>query len=266
VNGSIDIIRLYQKIASRWWLPFILMVVGAAGALIYSSARAPIYQASAIIHVSIDYSRTASMDGFVETMAYDRVRALLLADRTLQAALQQPELTQSQSPGVYPDIVAVRRLIRLARRADGWEMDVFGPDPRMAADFANAWARVSIEEIEQASLHAIRAARYQKAIFNFGCELQPSKTDPSQAQWVCGAAGSQPPEPLDQALLDETTQSYGILPVFTYALDSKAAVPSKPVLWGRGALLLAGAFLGLLIGVGVAVIWPADAVQGEAER
>jgi hypothetical protein len=255
VNSSIDIIRLYSKVVAKWWLLIILMVLGAAGALLYSKAHAPIYRASAMIHVTIDYSRTAPMDGFVETMAYDRVRALLLSDRTLQAALQQPEMAGDKSAGVYLDIAAVRQWIRLARRADGWEMEVFGPEPRAAADLANAWARVSIDEIGQASLHAIQASEYQKAIFNFGCELKPSANEAEKVQWVCGAAGTQPPpQPLDQALLAETLQSYGILPVFTYAFDRQASVPGAVVLWRRGSLLLAGAFLGLILGLGIAAI------------
>jgi hypothetical protein len=43
--------------------------------------------------------------------------------------------------------------------------------------------------------------------------------------------------------------SHGILPIFSYSWPGRAAVPSRPIVWERATLALAGSLLGWMAGL-----------------
>jgi hypothetical protein len=215
-------------------------VAGAALGAGVSRLRPPLFEASAMVDISVDAARTAPLGEITSQQAFDRVRALLLADETLLEAAGR------SGTGIpVRDAAAVRARIRLAQRPDGWELLSYAHDPESAAVFANAWAEVAVERIESALLHALRAAELQQVLYESGCALTAGNDSHPGALWVCTSGeASQLPESLAQ----EVSQSHGILPIFTYAWTRRASGPDRPVAWTGAGFLLAGSLLGLIGG------------------
>src|SRR3970040_1817505 len=95
--SDFDLLGTYHRLLARWLWVCVMAVTAAFLGLLVSFARPMVYQASALVGVDIDRSRAEVPDDITVRQAYDRVRALLLADDTLQqrlsgAALAGPEL------------------------------------------------------------------------------------------------------------------------------------------------------------------------------
>jgi hypothetical protein len=129
---------------------------------------------------------------------------------------------------------------------------VLGTDPVETERMAQAWAEVSMDRLEVASGHALRAAEWQRVLYEASCRLVPQESSPPSARWLCQSA---PPEgdadSIPASILAEAEASRGILPVLTYSLLKGSAGTAEPVVWGRGSLVLGGGIVGLVVGVGL---------------
>lgn len=249
MDQDLTLPRFYRRTLRRWpWISLATVAGGILG-LIGSLGRAPVYQSSAVIEIGVDYNRTAPMRDLTLEQAFDRVRALLLADETLAGAIRQ-----SGAEGRI-DVPEMRSRIRLAHRLDGWELSVDGEDPVESAALANAWAEVAVGRIEEAMTHALRAAEWQWALYQASCKLVPGEAAPQPPLWVCRSDVTEgDPASLPSSLLMEASLSHGILPIFTYSWSQHANVPPRPILWDRGALVLGGAVAGAASGFAWAVL------------
>ncbi|MGH2628099.1 MAG: hypothetical protein ACRDHY_15785, partial [Anaerolineales bacterium] len=241
----------YGRTLRRWpWISLATVAGGLLG-LVASLSRAPVFQSSAVIEIGVDYNRTAPLREVTLEQAFDRVRALLLADETLAAAI-----VASGMEGRL-EVPELRSRIRLAHRPNGWELFVDGEDPHEAAALAEAWANVAIGRMEEATTHGLRAAEFQWALYQASCHLAPDVGDPQEAVWVCQSDVSEgDPATIASALLAEASQSHGILPIFTYSVVQHASVPVRPTVWDRGGLILGGAIAGMVSGFTWAVLDP----------
>jgi Chain length determinant protein len=246
--SDFDLIETYHRLLARWlWVLGIAMAAGVLG-LLLSFSRPMVYQASALIGVDIDRSRANVPDDITVRQAYDRVRALVLADDTLQRAISEAALAGSEQ-AAPSSIAAFRDHIRLSERADGWELIVQGGSAAEAEGLASVWADASLEQISDALLHAIRAAEWQSILYEASCRLQPGEPASTSAIWVCHSA---PPlgsaDAIPSSILSEVEASRGILPAFTYSLLQAPQGSAQAVLWNRGSLVLGGGLLGLVAG------------------
>lgn len=239
--------ELAAQLVRRWLSIFALAVLGAIAGWGVSELRPPIYAATAVLGIGIDYGRTLPLDDRAEQVAMDRVRALLLSDETLEAALAS--LRGIQAP-VSTGAAALRRWIRLEDTRSEWQLTAYNANPNLAAAIANAWATAAMESLEQASWHAWRAAELQQELYGLGCILVLSPTDAPQPVWRCEA--TQPVADAEKVLgelLAETRLSRGVLPSLSYSLLQEAQAPMAPVFGGRGWLVLAGLACGALLGI-----------------
>jgi len=170
------------------------------------------------------------------------------ADETLQATL---DTAQEKIDGefIFTDTADLRSQIQLSRYPGGFELIVYGQDPKQSAAAVNAWADIALEETEKAIGHAIRAAELQSKIYKAGCKLSLDSGDSDRVVWLC-ASGHPNIDSYELAdeLLREVQQTRGILPIFTFSLLQEAQVPTDPIAWSRGSIVLACALIGLLLG------------------
>ena len=246
--SDFNLLETYHRLLARWlWVFGMAMVAGVLGLLV-SLSRPTVYQASALIGIDIDRSRSDVPDDVTVRQAYDRVRALLLADDTLQKALSEADLAGSEL-GIPSSIADFRDRIRLSEKPDGWELIVLGGSGAEAEGLVSAWADAALEQIAAALLHAIRAAEWQNVLFEASCRLQPGEPASTSAIWICHSA---PPvggaDSIPVSILTEVEASRGILPAFTYSLLQSPQGSAEAVLWNRGSLVLGGALLGLVAG------------------
>ncbi|HMK08198.1 MAG TPA: hypothetical protein VK449_04115 [Anaerolineales bacterium] len=237
----------YRRLVDRWYLLVVGGLVGALLGLLVSLMRPPLYEASAVISLAVDRTRAQIPDTITVRQAYDRVRGLLLADDILDQAValagandgaQTPEATAA----------ALRRRLRLSEEPEGWELTVISPSGQEAERLAQAWADSAIEGLTQATAHAIRAAEWQKVLFEASCALATAEPGSSGDTWRCTSAPAQGnPEALPASILAEVEASRGILPVLNYSMLRGSQGTGHPVTWDRGTMVLGGALIGFLL-------------------
>ena len=248
LKRDIDAAAILHRAIISWYVILLAGLVGAIIGWLISFARPPLYQASVFIDYAVDYSRTAHMDDITVHQAYEQVRRMLLADETLQATL---DAAQERVGGglIFTDTADLRSQIQLSRYPGGFELIVYGQDPEQSAAAVNAWADVALEETEKAIGHAIRAAELQSKIYKAGCKLSPDPGNSDRVVWLCASGHPDlDPDELADDLLREVQQTRGILPIFTFSLLQEARVPTDPIAWSRGSIVLACAQVGLLLG------------------
>lgn len=257
--------RVLRRLWRRWYW---VVLGGILGGLIgwgLSFGRAPVYEASAGLSVGFDYARVNEMDDPVTSYVTLRVRDLLLSDETAQSTLDA-----LNTPGSLTDIpdslLDLRDRIRIVEDGSRWEIVARARTPETAAAIANAWADSALQGLEQAMLHAIRAAEVETAIYRAGCKLIEDPASPDTVIWHCEVPDdAQRPTDVPEVLLNEARLSKGLLPAMSFSLLNRAEPPERPVLWGRGWLILAGILFGAW-GVAAAAVVAGDALRVDRAR
>jgi hypothetical protein len=248
MTSDLDPVLVYRRLLAGWlWIVTAAMIGGLVG-LALSYVRPPLYEASAVIGIGVDRVGSDVPDDITVRQAYDRVRGLLLADDTLAATVDlAAERSGTDSPAESTRALIER--IRLSERPDGWILAVVGPDALETERTAQAWADVSLAQLQTASFHAIRAAEWQNVLFEASCELVAPETATETARWLCRSA---PPlgdsGTIPASILAEVEASRGILPALTYSVLRGSSGTAQAVVWGRGTLVMGGAIVGLVIG------------------
>jgi uncharacterized protein involved in exopolysaccharide biosynthesis len=239
--------RLLRSLLRGWYWILLGGVLGGVLGWCLSLLRVPQYEARAEISIGFDYARVAPLDDPVLTYVELRVRDLLLSDETAQSAFDALGAATEMADGPV-DAQDLRRRIQLVQDGSRWMIIGRARTPEGSAAIANAWADTSLEAVEQAMIHAIRAAEFQTAIYRAGCRLAEDPNSPGQAIWRCEIPDdSDRPKNLPEELLQEARLSKGLLPAMSFSLLQRAEPPQAPVLWGRGGLILAVVLLGVWI-------------------
>jgi hypothetical protein len=120
---------------------------------------------------------------------------------------------------------------------------------------ANAWVDAAMQELTQAYDHAWKATILQGSAFDAACIQATPGPAIIDAYWQCLAGGVAVPPEKQAALRSEIEASHGILPIISFDRVARASPQSRPVVWERGVLVLAGALIGLLVGAAGAIAW-----------
>jgi uncharacterized protein involved in exopolysaccharide biosynthesis len=240
---------LYHSASRYWWALFACMLIGGLTGIVIAATRQPLYEASASILVTVDRGRSVVVDDFTVVQATDRVRALILSDDTLKKALDLLSESASEME-VFDSIGSFRSALRITNSPASFELLVYANEPALAAEGANAWAKASLAELDEAYLHSLRAAELQNVLYEAHCTLTLlDDGSRKQAVWDCTSGkGEIEAADLPVEILEEVKASRGILPIFSFALGEEAVVPKSPLLWGRSVFILSGLVLGMLIG------------------
>jgi hypothetical protein len=207
-----------------------------------------VYEASALLGIGIDWTRARIPDDVTVRQAYDRVRALLLADDTLESALRQTAAEGGEG-STDESVAEFREHIRLISIPEGMQFFVSGLDPLQAERQVQGWAQASLEQVALAAVHAIRAAEWQHSLYEASCRLEPGDSSTQETLWVCHSGSPAAAEAIPSSIRDEAEASRGILPVFTYSLLRKSEGTARALPWSRGNFVLGGALVGWMVGV-----------------
>lgn len=243
----------WNGVAARWPLLVAGFALGSLLSLLFSVVFPARYQATAALAVNIDYGLTAPLDLIVEDRALHRANQLLMSDATLSAVLNELE-SSGGGEAEIDNVQALRREIRLDQRLARWELLAFSEDPHVAALIANTWASVALNRLDDAREHARIAAQLQGLPYFVEClALLPEPASPG-VLWQCVASGPEIEPGIADEMRREIDASHGILPNLSFEIIEVAQAPANPILWGRGALILAGALLGLIAAAAISFV------------
>jgi hypothetical protein len=253
-NRGFSAEEIFHAATNFWWMILVCLVIGGLLGLLYSSLTEPLYEASATILLSVDRNRALVPDDITVYQANDRVRELILSDKTLQGVLER--LGDQAESEFYNSPATLREHLRIAQHEASFELYFYANKPKLAADGANDWAQSSLSALEDAFLHAVRAAEFQDAIYESHCTLSLQDDGAQErAVWVCSTGWTDKhTDSLPESLMNEVMASRGILPFYSFALGREANEPNQPVLWSRSRFVIAGLGLGGLIGVLASVL------------
>jgi uncharacterized protein involved in exopolysaccharide biosynthesis len=257
---ELNVHQIGHRLLHGWRL---ILGLGLLGTLIgfgFSLLRAPIYEAKAVLGVNIIYGVSEELALVVEDRALSRVATLVLADATLEKTLGEIADNIRETRG-WEESADLRASLRLERRLAEWDLVVVDPDPQIAAQVAQSWAEVTLDNFEEAVKHAWNASRLLAGgKFVVDCEEMWEDGEPIDV-WQCVAVPNNVVEEhLSEELQAEIEMSQGVLPNISYELLQSASPPTEPILWHRAGILLSGAIVGMIAG-SMLSLGPRDLLQ-----
>lgn len=239
--------KTIDNILHKWWLVFLLMVVGGGIGFLIATLQPARFEATARISTSIDYTLAPRLEDYQEDRAIQEAGNVIFSDAVLEAV--QAKLADKGISLGYEDILDT---FSIERVDDLWTLRVTSSDPQLAAAAANAW-------LEEAYLQLNTAFEHAQTAETLGVYLQSLDdclyADPEEIeQYALCAMNST--EALTEEILEKTELrneelelSRALFPAMRYALVNEAQVPTSATLHTRGILVLSGAMLGFLVSV-----------------
>lgn len=246
-TAELELHPLFTRAMKRWPWILSLSLLGALGGFLFSLLHPPRYQAEALLGVSIHYGVTQPLALVVEDRALSRMATLVMADTTLEQVLEQLSSEVRNARG-WERPSDMRPMLRLEQRLSEWALIAFDEDPKIASSVAQTWAEVTLEVFDEANEHAWRASELLVGSFIVECQESMEQGKPMQV-WECVSypLGVEA-QALQEELETEIELSRGMLPNISYELIRDAGVPTRPILWKRGWLVLAGTVMGFIVG------------------
>ena len=249
-----------ERAFARWWIIVLLTVLGGIGGWIYHYLRPPVYEAKAVIVISMDFS-TLELTQYEEDYAFGAAGALISSN-----AVRGQVVAKVQASGIQINLEQFVGGSSIEGRQSVWEMRVRDADPYVAATLANAWAETAYDTLVQAQEHALLAEQLYVQVSAWQACLptyviptpKPNQTSPYSFIWNkdCEHYSIEEIEKalagMSTELAAEESQSQGLISILEFALTETATVPDKPVIYGQGNLVFAGAIVGFVIALRVA--------------
>jgi uncharacterized protein involved in exopolysaccharide biosynthesis len=246
---------LFKQAISSWWL-VTLMIIGGFLGLFFHGFASPIFEAQAKFSVTIDYTRTGYLSDIQEDQAMRGIGSLIGSDLILQRTVNA-----AHSASVDISLDEFRQKSTLERGDFNWFIRFRDKDAQKAADLVNQWADQANKEILEASQHALRTEELFNYLDSIETCLQRT-TFGSEAKAPC----SFPNLPIileeiqktGEIAYQEKEASRGLMSAISISLVEKSQLPTSPVVFNRNVLVLAGSFIGLLIGILITFLWGND--------
>ena len=232
-----------------WWIIVILMILGSIGGDIIFRLNPPIYEATAQLEISIDFTRTGRLTEL------ERDQAILTVIYHINSKQVLDEVAaRADAEDIHFETGKFIELTANERKSNIWFLRVRHQNPSSAARLADIWAEVSIQRLDTLFPHALLAESQQRYLDSLtGCLEQMVPISPAY-----NTCGNETMESLQEKIsqigaiiYQEKKSSGGIIPGIIYQPGDPASVPVKPIQNQHGTLLLAGMMIGFLIGIGV---------------
>lgn len=236
-----------QNAIHYWWFVALLIVAGGLVGLLIYSLRAPVYEAIASISSSIDYVATGPMSQLEEDVALNGVGDMIISRKTINLVVET-----ARAKGITTSVEELKQTSVLERRVNVWVLRVRGTDPQRAAQLANIWIDQGEEALLTAYDHAVKAEhldRYLRSLEACLSEVAVSEPSGGLCEKIRFTDLQDDLAKTGKLLVQERQGSRTIFPGLRIGTVEHAAVPSKPVLYGRNQTVLAGALIGFLLSI-----------------
>ncbi len=232
-----------------WWFIFLLAAVGGFAGWLAHRAQPPVYEAVGHFSTTIDYVATGPMTQFEEDTAINVVGDVINSVNVVQAVVDQ-----AAAEGIQTSVVDLKKAAVLERRVNVWDLRVRNADPRVAERLANLWVEQGQKVLLEAYQHALQADRWDRYLQSLeNCLAKAASSEPGSGQCSKGrfaeiqgdlqSAGSQ--------YAQERIASLGLFSGLVIGPVDRALATPGPVIFQRSQMVLAGCFIGLLLGIGL---------------
>ncbi len=245
MNEDFSPLDTLESALHHWWVVTLMMILGAGAGWAIHRFQPPVYEARASIAVAIDFTHTGAMTDVEEDYAIG-----IVGDVIGSTAVMEFVAEDAQQAGYAGSAAGLAQNTYMERYNNIWTLLVRDPDPQAAAWLANRWAQVAYSTLGDAQSHALAADRLSRLQDSLAsCLEQSVATGPAQA--LCNLDHLDTIQAdlakIGSTLNQEQLASQGILPYVTFTLPETAQTPNRPVIYGQGAMMLAGALIGLAL-------------------
>jgi uncharacterized protein involved in exopolysaccharide biosynthesis len=136
-------IEHFYRILKYWWIVALFIIIGGAVGYVIHLLQPPVYEATAVFHVTIDFSKV----GDIQLSQYDEDLALSVVEQIVYYNNEIHDLIQ-QEPAFQEaelDFFAWVKNITLERRHAFWRISYKHMDPYVAQALVNRWAELGYE-------------------------------------------------------------------------------------------------------------------------
>jgi len=235
--------QLFVNKLNFWWLPIGCALLGALIGWGFSSLTPPAFEAEAVIHVAVDFSRIGlvtdiEQDQFIELVG-DLCKSSVVVNRISE-----------KLPSVTPE--NFWKMASLERRNMQWILKIRHPDPRIAGEIVSTWQKVAVEALNIAHEHAMVADQLSNYLDTLtGCLEQSVSQVPTNTSCdFLRVADLQ--KQLDQtaaAIQEELAMSNGISPAISISSFPESRSEPYRVSGSHGWFLLSGSGIGFILGI-----------------
>ncbi len=240
-------LEAFEQAIARWWLVAIIAICGGLIGLVFDRLNPPRYEADVLYSVNVNFSQTGNLDQFEEDLTINAAGALIHS-----TAVMEQVAAQARAQGIQVDVPTLDANYIFEREESSFTLRYQDADPQKAAAIVNLWGEAGLNQLKQAYEHALKAFSLQRNIDQMETCLQRSVS----VEPVYGGCDLNSLQQIqvemqkeNSSLGQEMAASKGVIPALQFDLVQKATVPSRPVVYDRNQLVLAGTLIGLLLGV-----------------
>jgi hypothetical protein len=231
----------------RWWVIAAAVLLGGLVGWSFHALRPTVYEARFEVLLNLDQVSSGELERFEEDIAFDAAGVILGGPQTVeQAAAAAVEAGIPVTPAELAEMSSVER------RRSTWMVRVRDTDPQRAKRLAEIWLETGYAELQDAYGHAQQAERLQRSLNSLeNCLARTANSTP--AEGLCGlgslAALQLELEHGGILLIEEQLAARGLPGFIMVGAAERAVVPPRAVANQRGFLVMAGALIGLVLGI-----------------
>lgn len=237
----------FARIIRYWWFLVSLMIAGGLIGLSLTFFFRPVYESKAVITSALDYAVLGRIDDWEEDQIY---RAI--GDRIDSTEVKDEVMVQAKAAGILLTEANLEESFSIDRQDTRWVMRVRSNDPETARQLAEYWSSAAIASLKEMMDQGKTSLVMQQTMNSLAeCFEQAVVQNPVSASCTVDnldriraemekAAG-------DPELMDYRTSL--MLSHTSFELTTEATSPSNPVLRSRNLMVLAGALIGLCLGL-----------------
>ena len=231
-----------QRTLKLWWIIPIFMLIGSLTGYLASFFIEPVYEATFMVTTNMRISMTEEITEIMLDAAINHVGDLVFHPDVVDELISV-EATQDNPL----TLEVLKKITSVERRLMSTLIKVKWTDPQVAARIANTWGIIFYEKLNDAyeqSLIANSLSAYQAEL-----ETCLSNTTESECGSYCGLEKDELVAEITYTtaqIAAAKSDSLGLSSDLNISQYQEAEVPTQPLRYSRGALILAGSGLGFI--------------------
>lgn len=250
-KNKFELLDLIKKISEKWYVLTFLLFIGGAAGLAVSFFKPPIFQSSASFSVIIDYTQTGALSDVQEDQAMRGVGYLLLSDHVIDETLASIKAS-------YDTVIERERFLENASidRGDfNWTIRYRGQKPEDVYRIVDTWASSSLQNFENALIHANTAQSYLTILNRLinSYQLTSEETD-NRSDDPSNLKRLEEIVDLSQKISEEKELAKGLFFALSIHMTNDATLADTPIRNQTNLFVISGALAGIFTGLFILLV------------